>query len=458
MYCRIITVLTLAVTTLATTAFAAIGQWEDESAITQDPVLQFRSYITTAPDDAVYVLWPDWTNWEDTQVTLMRSTDKGQTWTGPDVILSGMAYDDVNIIAVGDDVHVLVLEFTEDNEFEYKRPYYMRSSDGGTTFTEPIRIGTRDNVEQAWFFAGDDGAIYFYARNYVEEFIDELLYVTTDGGDTWVEKPFPPDMTVQNPGFTVIDGVIHMVYGGFLVSPEILYCRSTDQGGTWSDPVAVSNDGGTHSQLPQIVLDDTAIHVAWEDDRTGYYNIMYTRSTDGGQTWSDDVRLNDTFYGARVKLLTDEEGLHAVWCQYHGDDGWPTSWGSFDYGIIWHKFTGDSGLVWSDEFRVSQNEDIPPIDLPDMGANVVKLAEYNSGYCAMWQDKRDGNIDLYMRNYLVTSPCPADITGDGVVDVLDLLAVLSAWGAGGGDEDITGDGLVDVLDLLEVLSAWGPCE
>ena len=53
--------------------------------------------------------------------------------------------------------------------------------------------------------------------------------------------------------------------------------------------------------------------------------------------------------------------------------------------------------------------------------------------------------------------CPADVTGDGVVDVLDLLAVLAAWGQGGVPEDITGDGVVDVLDLLEVLESWGPC-
>ena len=55
-------------------------------------------------------------------------------------------------------------------------------------------------------------------------------------------------------------------------------------------------------------------------------------------------------------------------------------------------------------------------------------------------------------------PCPADVTGDGVVDVLDLLAVLGKWGTCPGcPEDITGDGVVDVLDLLEVLAAWGPC-
>jgi hypothetical protein len=54
-------------------------------------------------------------------------------------------------------------------------------------------------------------------------------------------------------------------------------------------------------------------------------------------------------------------------------------------------------------------------------------------------------------------PCPPDVNGDGIVDVLDLLNVLAAWGAVGGPEDINGDGIVDVLDLLELLGAWGPC-
>ena len=58
----------------------------------------------------------------------------------------------------------------------------------------------------------------------------------------------------------------------------------------------------------------------------------------------------------------------------------------------------------------------------------------------------------------LTPDCPADLNGDGVVDVLDLLAVLAVWGpCPGCPEDINGDGVVNVLDLLEVLAAWGPC-
>ena len=48
-----------------------------------------------------------------------------------------------------------------------------------------------------------------------------------------------------------------------------------------------------------------------------------------------------------------------------------------------------------------------------------------------------------------------DATGDGVVNVLDLLAVLAAWGpCPGCDEDVNNDGTVNVLDVLDVLAQW----
>ena len=50
---------------------------------------------------------------------------------------------------------------------------------------------------------------------------------------------------------------------------------------------------------------------------------------------------------------------------------------------------------------------------------------------------------------------PEDVNGDGVVDVLDLMLVISAWGpCAGCPEDIDGSGQVDVIDLLAVISAW----
>jgi hypothetical protein len=57
-------------------------------------------------------------------------------------------------------------------------------------------------------------------------------------------------------------------------------------------------------------------------------------------------------------------------------------------------------------------------------------------------------------------PCEGDVSGNGVVDGVDLAAVLGAWGSSGKEEfstDVNGDGIVNGADLATVLSGWGPC-
>ncbi|MBU6210451.1 MAG: hypothetical protein KGR22_11130, partial [Planctomycetes bacterium] len=53
--------------------------------------------------------------------------------------------------------------------------------------------------------------------------------------------------------------------------------------------------------------------------------------------------------------------------------------------------------------------------------------------------------------------CRADLSGDGVVNGIDLAFVLSNWGTPGGTSDITGDGTVNGADLGIILAAWGNC-
>jgi hypothetical protein len=58
--------------------------------------------------------------------------------------------------------------------------------------------------------------------------------------------------------------------------------------------------------------------------------------------------------------------------------------------------------------------------------------------------------------------CEADISGDGMVNVDDLIAVILGWGAcpmppTGCAADVSGDGMVDADDLVAVILAWGPC-
>ncbi len=63
-------------------------------------------------------------------------------------------------------------------------------------------------------------------------------------------------------------------------------------------------------------------------------------------------------------------------------------------------------------------------------------------------------------DYSVTSstePIPGDLNEDGVVDTLDFLALLAAWGPCGVEcpADLDNDGVVGVLDFLELLANWG---
>jgi len=84
----------------------------------------------------------------------------------------------------------------------------------------------------------------------------------------------------------------------------VVAAHSTDGGRTWSDPVTVSGidafgvDGSrTGAGLPAAAIDARtgAIYVVWEDSRFGANadQIVLSRSTDGGQTWSAPIRVSD---------------------------------------------------------------------------------------------------------------------------------------------------------------------
>lgn len=57
----------------------------------------------------------------------------------------------------------------------------------------------------------------------------------------------------------------------------------------------------------------------------------------------------------------------------------------------------------------------------------------------------------------VANGCPADLSGDGTVDGIDLGILLGAWGAA--SADLSGDGVVNGIDLGILLGSWGltPC-
>lgn len=123
-------------------------------------------------------------------------------------------------------------------------------------------------------------------------------------------------------------------------------------------------------------------------------------------------------------------------------------------GIVLHSFTNTGG--WQTEI----------VDLGFLQENVEIKFRFDS------VDTSDNDYPGWLIDHVTVTrtsiecnllrPCPADcFGGDRRVDVLDLVALLAAWGTGDSACDIAPegalDGLVDANDLLLVLSAWGSC-
>jgi hypothetical protein len=87
------------------------------------------------------------------------------------------------------------------------------------------------------------------------------------------------------------------------------------------------------------------------------------------------------------------------------------------------------------------------IDLATLGLLSIRFVRIDVPRDAFLSVEVDAVVDAGPWN----NPDP---TGDGVVDVNDLLLIIGHWGQAGGPADVNHDGIVNVDDLLIVLEAW----
>ena len=71
----------------------------------------------------------------------------------------------------------------------------------------------------------------------------------------------------------------------------------------------------------------------------------------------------------------------------------------------------------------------------------------------------NGTIEIQIIEYpfaVLNAEIEGDLNGDGIVNIIDVLALISAWGpCPGCSEDLNDNGTVDVVDLLIVVANWG---
>jgi hypothetical protein len=146
---------------------------------------------------------------------------------------------------------------------------------------------------------------------------------TTNGGATWeparqIYDPGTQAGTVGNvilalPNGDLVDGFFVAADHKQKQSYDVAVIRSTDKGVTWSknaisvaslDPtfLAPYNPDNGHfirsGGLPDFAADPASgkLYAVWEDDRptANVDAIQFSQSTDGGQTWSTPVKINQT--------------------------------------------------------------------------------------------------------------------------------------------------------------------
>ena len=100
-----------------------------------------------------------------------------------------------------------------------------------------------------------------------------------------------------------------------------------------------------------------------------------------------------------------------------------------------------------------------PGELPTNGIQSLICTSHMLAECASTAVEVNSPTNFADQTASLNVPCLlADTSGNGAVDVPDLLTLLAAWGTEVvGPPDLSGNGVVDVPDLLALLALWGPC-
>ncbi len=200
---------------------------------------------------------------------------------------------------------------------------FSRSTDHGLSWSVPITASPpiSNNNQGSLPVIGTNGEVYLYyvgaATQSQINYNSVLFSRSTDGGQTFpfftrisdltdLPSPLPPTNFRNNPfGAMAADkqiyGYLYAVWADYRNGDaDILLSRSTDDGNSWSAPQRVNDDpvaNGKDQFFPWITASaDGSIHIGWfdrrEDAANRNYKEYYTVSYDHGATWEPNVAVS----------------------------------------------------------------------------------------------------------------------------------------------------------------------
>ena len=300
---------------------------------------------------------------------------KRLTWTSGNCFFPRIAADSSG--------HLHLVWFTGESGDE--NVFYKKSTNAGTSWSARTRLSYSSGLSQdpdiavdssdalhvVWFDSGPGNYEIYHKKS-------------ADGGDSWSSSRRTTwTSTLSRYPALAIDAedALHLLWeenvsGNF----DIFYKKSTDGSATWSTAKRLTWTSGL-SQYPAIAAGPSnGLHLVWTDDTPGDFEIFYRRSTDGGAVWSTSQKLAwITYEATRPDIVSDPSGgIHVVGC----DDG-PGN------REIFYKKSTNGGITWSLNKRLSWTADRsypPAIFLDSSGALHV-----------VWADLTPGDMEIYYK-------------------------------------------------------------
>ncbi len=258
--------------------------------------------------------------------------------------------------------------------------------------------------------------------------IDLRITHSRDGGATWSPTVSVTDGigNILGPVLAALpDGTVHAVWWNLTLG-DILTDVSHDHGSTWGADVRVNPVAGSAvaintswvGSMPSLAVDRLGrLYVAWADRATGNADILVSRSDDGGTSWLAPVRVNDVTTGDQwmPSLAVDARGVvHAAWM-----DGRTDAW------TVEYANSTDGGRTWSANVRVSTAE--TPLSFTRPGDYLGLAADANGTAYVAWTDGRSGSLAIeFARSTGFPATAPEPFPSAVLVAGLLTVAVVAA--------------------------------
>lgn len=339
------------------------------------------------------------------------TTDSGQTWTFPGVIEPGVFRSDP------------VLDEDSDGTFYYNSLSYdndgfichvFRSTDGGATWDSGTFAHGGDKEWMVIDRTGGigDGNIYSYWTSSSSRCLPGFFTRSIDGGGSFEDCITIPDDPYWGTMAVGPDGELYICGGTFVVAKStnaqdpgqsILWDFSTtvDLDGTFGFGIG-PNPGGLLGQA-WIAVDHSAgstrgnvylLCSVVRNSSPDVLDVMFSRSTDGGLTWSSPVRVNDDtddsayqWFGTMSVAPTGR--IDVVWLDTRDDPGGYNS-------SLYYSCSNDAGINWAPNQRLTDSFD-PHIGWPqqDKMGDYFDMISDSTGAHLAWAATFNGEQDVY---------------------------------------------------------------